>query len=287
MLSSSKEYLEALRAGKYLRFLEWPHFVTQHYYQDKTLPDADDLLNLIVFEWLNNGFCEEDAKKIALLNAVYELESRPLRGNLNYSLTTISIAVFQCMVYESNGLKHRFISEEVKSRTEILKFMKRSMACIDEPTFKDHLEKEQNRFLGWSTTASPQTVETARIQISAITATRYILEEYIFTLEACKVMDDPLRISRWSMAKSLTVFLNDQTELTPLVTEKIGLYVNRIRELKPTQYEEDYLNSISPLSVLDNTWRFVSTFSVGFFNLLQKPNQNLAAATSSEYDYEK
>ena len=61
MLSSSKEYLQALRDGKYLLFLEWPQFIVGLYKDSQQ--DADDTINLLAFEWLNNGYCENDAKK--------------------------------------------------------------------------------------------------------------------------------------------------------------------------------------------------------------------------------
>lgn len=100
MLSASSEYIQALHEGKYLQFLGWTDFITHTY----ALKDADDTVNFLIFEWLNNGYLEEDAKKLAVLQAVYDLEFRPLRGKLDYSLKAITVALFICMVFQKFGV---------------------------------------------------------------------------------------------------------------------------------------------------------------------------------------
>src|ERR1700733_3725814 len=108
MLSSTKEYLQALHEGKYLLFLEWPQFIAAHYQKEEMSQDADDIISLLVFEWLSNDYSESDAKKIALLCAVNDLATKPIRGSISYALTAISIAVFQCMLYQNNALQNKF-----------------------------------------------------------------------------------------------------------------------------------------------------------------------------------
>lgn len=277
MLSSSNEYLQALRAGKYLRFLEWPHFIETYYYKDKCTPGADDLLTLLVFDWLNNGYCEEDAKKVALLYAVYEMESKPLRGSLAYSLTSISGALFHCMVYQSFNLQKQFINQAKMSRADIIKFMKQVTASLSEVTFGERFELQQTQFLEWSGTVNEGGVKAACNQISSITAMRYILEDYLSALEYSKLSGDELKISRLSMVQRLAGYLNDQSELTPEVSDEIVVYVNKIREMQPAEFEEDFLKSLSPLTFLDNTWRIMTGFGISFFSILQKPSQELVA----------
>lgn len=76
----------------------------QKYTHDEYILDADDTTNSLIFEWLNNGYSEEDAKNLALLHAVYDLESKPLQGKLDYAFKTIIVALFLCMVFHKHNL---------------------------------------------------------------------------------------------------------------------------------------------------------------------------------------
>ncbi|MGL5743177.1 MAG: hypothetical protein ACRCXC_11915 [Legionella sp.] len=102
-LTSSSEYLQALREGKYLLFLEWIDFIAQKYNCTNYLI-ADDAENFLIYEWLSSGYKEVDAQNIVTLYAVYDLESKPLRGKLDYALKSIVIALFICMVFQKHHL---------------------------------------------------------------------------------------------------------------------------------------------------------------------------------------
>lgn len=135
MLSSSSEYIQALREGNYLRFLEWPQFIVHHYATANYTQDADDTLNLLIFEWLNNGFCEDDMKHLVILYAVHDMESRPLRENLSYAVIAISIAAFQCMVYQKNNLQAHYLCKDKMNIKEITTFMKSKTVHMDNALF--------------------------------------------------------------------------------------------------------------------------------------------------------
>lgn len=122
MLSSSKEYLQALREGKYLLFLDWPQFIAEKYKEHSDNQDADDTIHLLVFEWLNNGFNETDAKNIALLYAVHDLSVKPIEGVHSYAFTAILIALSQCMVYQSLNIQDEFISLVEMNKKTVNKF---------------------------------------------------------------------------------------------------------------------------------------------------------------------
>ncbi|MCL9683266.1 helical bundle domain-containing protein [Legionella maioricensis] len=276
MLSSSKEYLQALREGKYLLFLEWPQFIVELYKDGDHPQDADDTVNLLVFEWLNNGYCEDDAKKIALLYAVSDLPAKPLKNNLSYAITTISIAVFQCMTYQSNNLQDYFLSNEKKSRAQIKKLMNDPIEFWDESTlvnldasaFQNLLAKQQLSFFTWVDNMSGKEVDNAWGQIRPLAELRYLAEEYSTQLEISKLADDPLKASRLSVVKRLALYLNGQSELTSSVTAEIELYVNKIREMQPADFEKEYLLTMSPLS-FDKTWRMITSLGLSFFKLMQ------------------
>lgn len=269
MLSSSKEYLQALREGKYLLFLEWPQFIAEHYKDKGMSQDADEILNLLVFEWLNHGYCEEDAKKIAFLSAVHDLNTKPLQGKLSYALTAISIAVFQCMLYYGNNLQDHFLSKEKMNRQQVAKLMNGTIVDLDKITFESLLTKQQFSFSTWAKAVDVAKVEEAGRQISLVADLRYLTADYIADLEKITVTSDSLISSRLSMVNRLARYLNEQFELTTSVKEEVAVYVSKIRAMQPAEFEMGYLLSLSPPSLVDNTWRMVTALGLSFFNILQ------------------
>ena len=273
MLTSSYEYLQALREGNYLLFLEWPQFVAEHYSDSSKLQDADGTLNLLVFEWINNGYCEEDAKKIALLFAVSDLESRPIKGYLSYALTAIGGAVFQCMLYCNNNLHTQFVTKEKMGQQKINHLMNGPVNGANQVDLEILLNEQQTIFFAWIEGANSVEVHKAFLKISPIADLRYLIEEYIIDLEASQIPGDELKSTRLSVVKRLALYLNEKTELTLEVKEEIASYVRKIRELKSAPFENKYLINLSMPSlednIKDNTWEIITTIGLGFFNLLQ------------------
>lgn len=283
MLSSSKEYLQALRDGKYLLFLEWPIFISEHYKMADDSQDADDTVNLIAFEWLNNGFCEEDAKKLALLSAVHDLPIRPLRGNLSYAIISLSIAVFQCMVYQNNNLQALYMSNDKMNRKQVMKFM--SSKAVEKATFVDYLQIEQEKFDQWVSEADAKVVEKIFDRIYQVTGVIHCVDDYLTQLQGTDLPGDQLKPSRVSLIIRLFKYLNEQKEMTAEVKDEIAVYVNKIREMHPADFEDEYLKEISPPSFIDTTLRLVNSLSVSFFNILQPPQT--PTLTSSQIDTPK
>ncbi len=281
MLSSSKEYLQALREGKYLLFLEWPQFIASYYSKDNSSQDADDTVNLLVFEWLNNGFCEADAKQIALLCAVSDLPTKPIRNIMNYALTAISIAVFQCMLYQNNKLQDKFLCQEKKNMQYVIALVNSVMSEIEKSTFEEMLIKQQIVFYKWIDAISSKDAEEAACQISPIAELRYIAEEYSDQLEAYKEDKDSLKSSRLSVVKRLVRHLNEQTEMTVEFKSELNTYITKIKEMQPVDFEKHYLSSLSAPSLLENTWEMITSVGMRFFKLLQ-PIENLSVAVEQE-----
>ncbi|CEG58089.1 helical bundle domain-containing protein [Legionella fallonii] len=269
MLSSSKEYLQALREGKYLLFLEWPQFIAAHYCKEVSTQDADATVILLVYEWLNNGYCEEDAKKIALLCAVSDLPAKPIRGTIDYSLTAISIAVFQCMLYQNEKLQELFLCKETLDMEQVIAVVDTVMSGVEKLSFEKMLAKQQSVFYSWVAAISREDAESVHCQISPIAKRRYITEEYSLQLGATKQVGDLLKNSRLSVVKRLARYLNEQSELTEEVHLEITTYVAKIKELQPAGFEKEYLQALLAPSLLENTWEIVTNIGLSFFKLLQ------------------
>ncbi|HIC7357767.1 TPA: Lpg0393 family guanine-nucleotide exchange effector [Legionella pneumophila] len=275
MLSSTKEYLQALRDGKYLLFLQWPRFIAEYYGKNDKNQEADEMVNLIIFEWLNNGFCEEDIKKFAILYAVHEMESRPLREGLSYALTTISIALFPCMVYSTNNLQKHYISSKKISGKEVIQLMAMNNAYLEKRQFVELLGQEQDKFFTWVKEADSSAVYKAFDQIYSVTYLKYLIEDYLSILESARLPNDQLKSSRISLIIRLAKYLNEQTELTQDVLDEIAVYVKKLWEMQPAEFEEEFLKKISPLPFIDNTVRILTGLGARFFSILQPPSPPL------------
>ncbi|HAT8967758.1 TPA: hypothetical protein JBD00_00790 [Legionella pneumophila subsp. pneumophila] len=275
MLSSTKEYLQALRDGKYLLFLQWPKFIAEYYGKNDKNQEADEMVSLLIFEWLNNGFCLDDIKKFAILYAVHEMESRPLREGLSYALTTISIALFPCMVYLTNNLQERYITSKKLSSKEVLQLMTMNNAYLEKQRFVEFLGQEQDKFFTWVKEADSSAVSKAFDQIYSVTYLKYLIEDYLNLLESAHLPNDQLKSSRISLVIRLAKYLNEQTELTQDVHDEIAVYVKKLWEMQPAEFEEEFLKKISPLPFIDNTVRILTGLSARFFSILQPPSPPL------------
>jgi hypothetical protein len=281
MLTSSKEYLHALRTRNYLRFLEWPQFIAQHYSMETLLQDADATLNLIVFEWLNNGFCEEDVKSLAVLSAIHNLEFRPLRGNLAYSLTAISIAAFQCMVYQNNHLQVHYLSSEQLDRVGIEQLMKTNSACLKKSTNEEYLKQEEIKFKKWVKEVDVGQVEKIGSQIRSLTQFRYLVEEYLSVVESNQNPKDSFQMTRISVIKRLANYLNEQMEITAEVIREMDSYVQKLWELNPSSYEVQYLTNLSSSSFASDSLKYMMEFGLKFFKILQPRSDKYGTTEAS------
>ncbi|CAM2864407.1 Uncharacterised protein [Legionella steigerwaltii] len=264
MLSSSSEYLKALREGKYLLFLEWIDFITQKY----ELIGAEDTVNFLILEWLNNGYSEKDAKKVAVLQAVYELEPKPLQGKLDYALKIMTHVLFICIVFQKSGIDVVMPPQEKIMQKTVDQLIAGHLAQLNPFTYEKRLEDGQSEFYEWVGSADENEVVEAFKKINPITKPRYLLEDYILHLERIKIKNDELYATRLSMAKSFLGYLYEQTEFTPKVSEIIATYVNSLRELHPSHEEIERLDSISQPSVLETTWRWGKGIGISFFSLV-------------------
>ncbi|WP_454786113.1 helical bundle domain-containing protein [Legionella sp. WA2024007413] len=264
MLSSSSEYIKALREGKYLLFLGWTDFISQKY----KLLDADDTVNFLIFEWLHNGYLEVDAQKLALLQAVYELEAKPLQGKLDYSLKSITFALFVCMVFQNLKWEKIELPKKETPRDEIKEFIEKNLNQLNPFMYEELLEEMQTRFYKWVEDIDEKESADAFQKIHAITQPRYLLEDYILHLQRIKIKDDELYATRLSLAKRFLSYLYEQTELTPEVSKVIATYVNSLRELHPGKGEIEQLDRIAPPSTLEHTWRKITSIGISFFNIV-------------------
>ncbi|KTD75505.1 helical bundle domain-containing protein [Legionella waltersii] len=286
MLNSSKEYLQALRDGKFVLFLQWPKFVIQKYYKDKrdTDPyaDADDTLSLLIYEWLNNGFCMDDVKQFAILYAVYELESTPIAGNLLYSLASVYGALTPCMVYSSQNLQKEYLRSEVLNASQISTLMKKNLSLMDNDAYQKFSAEEVEKFRKLTEEVKASDLKKAHLEISAIARVRSVIDRYLTALQSSSDSLDKLKSTRYSLVVRLAIYFQEQTEITSEVTAQIEEYVKQIRLSQPSDDEEQFLEQLAPLSFTESAARFFTLFSINFFKLVKPQLLSIDASTDKD-----
>lgn len=269
MLTSSREYLQALREGNFLLFLEWPQFITQHYSKEKKTIDADTTLKLIIIEWSKNGFCLDDVKQMALLTKASELNSALLRSNLSYAFISLSIAMFQCMTLQADESSDSTSSSSSEEPVAESKRIASEQEANAHALFASIQESIDDKLA----------IQTFK-RIYSIAQYRYLADEYTLVLENIRNHEDELLPSRLSLVKRLASYLNEQMEYTEQVKDEMGLYIKQIWDMQPTYFEKYYLNAIYRLSIVDNAWKLVTDYGLTFFRILQPSSSPRLECTS-------
>lgn len=269
MLKSTKEYFQALRDGKYFLFLEWTSFVLDKYSKGKLNRDADDTINLLIYECLNSGFCLDDIKQYAVLYAVYELEHTPIVSELLYSMTSIYGAITHSMVYVEHHLQQHFLSSIELSAVEINRLMKKNQDLILEDTYQQYYAQEITRFHKLVEEVKPYDWKRAEQDIRAITDVRDIINQYLHAHRTIDLPNDQLKATRYSLLARLAMYFQNQCELNEEVRAQISGYVQSIRELQPADFEEAFLDKLSPPSFLETTTRVITSLGLRFFEMVK------------------
>ncbi len=271
MLSSSSEYLEALRVGNYLLFLEWPLFVLKHYSAEGKAEGTDFLMDCLVFEWLKQGSCEQDAQHLALLHAVYEVEPCLLVGQLAFNLMSVYSALFVCMALQTHDLHGHVLPQETLTGPQIITFMNK----ITENEKGDSHHGIRDEFIKRSQEVDPILVKTVYKKIHEIRQPILIIEKYIEALAWDQREQSDIRLydARLAIAKGLLVFLRKQEALTDAIRLEIDLSIEAIRQKQPMFWESEYLELLSPPSLKTKALLFVHSLRSRFFEMVlpQRP----------------
>lgn len=281
MLKSSAEYLNALRHGHYLQFLQWPAFVVAKYNQaNSSAQNGDDLIELLVFELLNSGYDEQDAKLVAMLYKAHDAEPPLLPADLDYSLVSIAITVFQCMVYQSTNSQAKFLSQQEKSKQEVIDLMRTS--DLEPSLFEATLKEQKAEFSKWVDCVTEEQFTQLLKNIEPMLKLRCSIVSYLDDLEQITPVPDDLRTSRISVVKRLAKYVQEETQLTESVRLEVNTYVAKIRELNPQKEEEDYLINIAPLSIVTKALRVMADLGMLLFDSETVPNELKKGASAEK-----
>ncbi|RAP35114.1 hypothetical protein B1207_13480 [Legionella quinlivanii] len=278
MTLTTKDYLDFLRDGDYLRALDWTAYLEKKC--GVKAGGGDDLLPIGVFELIRYGFCPEDMKHIELLYAAQGVNL--FKGVAGYGCTNLISAALQYMVY----FKHQLLmfyatnedwgSNELWDKAAVIKHMEResphlsaeanSIQLSTEYEALDkraqELEREVQELKGNSE------IQKLRANIESLESYRELCNEYIDLLS--KALDSlnsgktenqtgeqalPSAQSRARKAEvtavrlGLVKVLNEDFRVSmanKINWNKVGLQLDEIKAQQPLDWEFNYLKRLQP-----------------------------------------
>lgn len=240
-------YIQALRSGAYLKFLDWPRAIMSA--NERQRQDADNAVALLANEWLSD-FCDEDVTKVAELYAFSELPSKPFQGNIAYALTSISMAVLHCMVCKTGKNEN-------------------------DPDFGEEMSAQQEIFDSRVQAVTEEQKQRLHQQLMPMLTRRYKVDAYITHLNTSSSTVDALQGTRLSVAIALAKYLGSETEYNEGVIKEVDTFVSKLRELNPTVLEQqEYLNFLAKPQMLFSGYQMMANLSVAFFMADPKNEQH-------------
>ena len=286
MLTSTVEYLQALRSGDYLRFLEWPSFIAHHYKNEDYVLNVDEITDLLVFEWINKGFETVDINHLTLLETVYNLDSKPIRGKLDSAFSSIMMAAYRIMIYQNHNLVDYYYSPHISTAAEVIRFMVSNEKRSSHLNFTEEWNALNKKINTVQSELNFAEIEKARNKIVAIAEIRYEIEDYLLALEGAKGLNDKLLISRMGVISNLGLKLSMETEFTDEVKMAIDSAVESVCKMQPAPFEKKFLQFLSPTAYTEavaNLWTFSAQIGITFFNYLQFNTQTKLQAESGNH----
>jgi hypothetical protein len=269
MLSSSSEYLMALRERDFLLFLEWPNFVAKKYGKPDTPLSGDALMDCLIFEWLSYGFRDEDIEHMGILYAISELTTLLHSGILMYQLLTTTSALFSCIVFHTLNLDDSNFPVGMNER-EIFKFMdeKTRMGGVSSTLFSESISLARHDFLKRTALINESQVLISCKKMYDINFVLHEVHEYKDKLyrEEDKEKGNSLCYTRLGVVEALLSYLKEQTELGDKALSEINNYVTLLRKAQPKKWEEKYLDKIAPPSLLMQVSKTLLTYCAFFFS---------------------
>lgn len=267
MLSSSSEYLMALRERDFLLFLEWPNFVAKKYGRPDAPLGGDALMDCLVFEWLSYGFRDEDIEHMAILYAISELTTLLHSGVLMFQLMTTTTAFFSCTAFHTLNLDDTNFPVGLNDR-EIYKFMdeKTRIEGGSPDLFNESASLVRHDFLKRTSLINESQVLISCKKIYDINFVLHEVSEYKNKLyrEEDKEKGNNLCYTRLGVVEALLSYLTGRTELGDKPISEINNYVTLLRKTQPKKWEEKYLDKIAPPSFMLQVSKTFFTYC-GFF----------------------
>lgn len=265
------KYLEKFRQGEYVWIKHWTEFLCKHYKVTGML-EADQLVNLFVFELINHNISLDDLEAhIPILFAITESPSFALSfAELLFYITSLLLATLQCKVFFQHNLidSYKYESLEKPNIKTIFKFIARDNESLSLEKNNEALTKlnEELQEKQKDETEAKRIAEAIKIledKMHVLTPIQGACINYLKRLKQSKEKDEDLPI-RIGVAKSLKRYTFNQCILNQENRNEIINFVTKLRELNPYPWEEAYFNYLTGDSFFK---RFYQSCMSGLANL--------------------
>ncbi|KTC66838.1 hypothetical protein Lbir_3140 [Legionella birminghamensis] len=243
MALTTKDYLDFLRAGDYLRALDWIIYLEQ---KCGAKPGSgDDLLPIATFELIRYGFRLEDMKHISLL---YAAQGESLfKGAAGYGCTQFISAALQYVVYFKNSQLMFYATNDPWGSNEqwdskaVLEYMGRENPVLTATKNNKMLDIEFEQ-LDKDSQKLETEIAVLRMNVEFLEPYREICSDYIEQLGKTDSMAESVRLG---LVKLLNDYLNKSMKTT-IDWEKVKFLLDEIKAQQPLEWELHYLRRMQP-----------------------------------------
>lgn len=265
---AASDYLKALRDGLFLKFLQWPDTIAEHYQMDKNTLTAELLADLLVYEWLHAGFEEEDIRQMVLLYSMTFLKEHLLRGKLDFCLTSLLLALTMCMAFKGFGLEVVQNEKKLMTNKDIAQWIKNTMQLKGDEAWELALSHAWEQIQSMAKRVDLLESRVCYSAMESLLKPRDTVENYLQALLNVTPEQDGFITSRQSLVQTMGIYLNQQYQWSEAVEREVRHYVELIRDLRPKPWEAQYLDALAPMSLLDEGVVLIKTLGYRLFQLV-------------------
>ena len=237
---STEKFLRLLRQGDYSLILRWIKYLEERYSLHPENFSADNIIPLMVFELSNHGFGLDDMMHIEILNAVINSPGSSMPGRMECALTFLISSVMQYLVYEDYQLNPFYQTNDPLDGCAVQRWMARDNFILGNKANSDAIQIKSELLQ----TAVPNyqiDAEKTKASILTVVTCQNLCQDYLYMLGKGDTGDARLAL-RAGVVRALNDYLHAEFVITAKLIQKLTGFLNKIRELAPLSWEEDYLS---------------------------------------------
>lgn len=273
MLASTAEYMNALEKKDFLLFLNWPFYVQNKYQQPTKSLNTDELVEYLIFEWLEYGNPILNDSQLKMIYALSESSVNPFSlGRLQFSMIIILNAFFtaQVLYLEWQKLKMDNIDSNLTNGN-----LENLQLLYGRVSLDKNINKIRTLFLENKFIFDQAEMTFHANKISKIVDIAILVEQYITLLSVTKDQDieNSHAQIRLVLAQRLMSYLLEQAELNFFIQEQIFKFIYEIKRYQPSIKELTLLNQILPPTFAEKTWGWITFFTEKASTFLEAQTQ--------------
>lgn len=241
MLSSTEEYLGALRQEDYLGALGWIDFLIEKYSLYEA--DADSLIEIAIFELIYQDFRLSDLHHIKRLYVLLYEQVFPFTKEIAYKATLLCNATIQYWVYLDYDLIKLYKVLPAPIEPSSIKLLMQTQSDIlDEKKNEEELLKKFDE-LNKNLELFKKDAFLIRDKIQSIFDCTAILNNYLTELR--RKEDDVNKSVKTEMVESTYRIISAKTIFDEDVQSTIGQFLKTMSEQELERWEKEFIAKLS------------------------------------------